>query len=107
MAARPSAATPRVVHQIAWDINPIAELSLPSWCSVASWRRFAARHNWKYQLWKPDEVKTLFHPTPWAWLSKQRLKGLLHIIASYQLLHAHGGIVVSADLIWLLSLIHI
>ena len=29
------------------------------------------------------------------------LKGLLHIIASYQLLHAHGGIVVSADLIWL------
>ena len=87
-----------VVHQINWEG---ADLSQPSWCSIASWRRFAAKHDWRHRLWPTKELQQQFEPNVWSWMSRQTQRGLKSLVASYQILHRHGGIVIDTNLIWL------
>lgn len=105
---QPPSVVPNVVHQICWETlrkPDIEELSVPCWCSVASWRRFAIKHGWKYRLWKEKEVEHLFHPSAWRWLTSHRLHHMRAIVASYQLLYHHGGLIADSSLIWLGALL--
>ena len=99
VAASPHAKIHHVVHQIHWE-NAEAPTT-PSWCSIASWRRFAAKHNWRYSQWTRAELESRFDPEVWRWLSNQKVRGLHSLIASYYILHRHGGLVVDTSLIWL------
>ena len=103
IAAAPHAKIHHVVHQIQWE-NAEAPTT-PSWCSIASWRRFAVKHNWRHRQWTKAELEQQFDPKVWWWLSNQRVRGLQNLIASYQILHRHGGLVVDTSLIWLGAMI--
>lgn len=96
---------PNVVHQICWETTDLGELNVPCWCSVASWRRFASKYGWRYRLWKEKEVESLFHPSAWRWLTSHKLHHMRAIVASYQLLYQHGGLVADSSLIWLGALL--
>ena len=99
LAAGPHAKIHHVVHQIQWE-NAEAPIT-PFWCSVASWRRFAAKHHWRYRQWTRAELVRQFDPAVWRWLTNQKVRGLHSLIASYQILHSHGGLIADASLIWL------
>ena len=103
LAGGPHAKIHHVVHQIQWE-NAEAPIT-PFWCSVASWRRFAAKHHWRYRQWTRAELVRQFDPAVWRWLTNQKVRGLHSLIASYQILHSHGGLIVDASLIWLGAMI--
>ena len=103
LAATQHAKIHHVVHQIQWE-NAEAPTT-PSWCSIASWRRFAAKHNWRHRQWTRAELEQQFDPKVWWWLSNQKVRGLHSLIASYQILHRHGGLVIDTSLIWLGAMI--
>ena len=102
-AAAPHAKIHHVVHQIQWE-NAAAPTTA-SWCSIASWRRFAVKHNWRHRQWTKGELEQQFDPTVWWWLSSQKVRGLQSLVASFHILHRHGGLVVDTSLIWLGAMI--
>ena len=101
-ASAAHAKIPHVVHQIQWEN---AEAPTPIWCSIASWRCFAAKHHWRHRRWTRAELVRQFDPEVWQWLTNQKVRGLHSLIASYQILHSHGGLIVDTSLIWLGAMI--
>lgn len=87
---------PKYIHQV-W----IGE-NTPPWEWINTFKEeLAANHpDWKYTLWREEDIKQLELINQWAYNDETQLSGKVNILR-YELLHQFGGVYIDADMEWL------